>query len=93
MPGARSEGADPSRRTGRPGRLVASAARVRRFGRRRRIPITVVGSLATAAVLVFVLAGRRHEFAAAVGDATVWVLAVAVLLQSSRCSCAARRGI
>jgi uncharacterized membrane protein YbhN (UPF0104 family) len=54
---------------------------MRRFGRRRRVPITVVGSLATAAVLAFVLAGRRHEFAAALGDATVWVLAVAVLLQ------------
>lgn len=54
---------------------------MRRFGRRRRVPITVVGSLATAAVLVFVLAGRRHEFTAALGDATVWVLAVAVLLQ------------
>ncbi|HEU4700945.1 MAG TPA: hypothetical protein VFS37_00570 [Conexibacter sp.] len=54
---------------------------MRRFGRRRRIPITVVGSLVTAALLAFVLAGRRHEFAAALGDATVGVLAVAVLLQ------------
>jgi uncharacterized membrane protein YbhN (UPF0104 family) len=74
---ARSEGANPPRRTG----LLGLAARVRRFGRRRRVPITVVGSLATAAVLAFVLAGRRHEFAAALGDATVWVLAIAVLLQ------------
>jgi hypothetical protein len=40
----------------------------------------VVGSLATAAVLLFLLAGRRHEFAAALSVAA-WVLAVTVLLQ------------
>lgn len=81
MSGPRSEGADSSQSTGRRGRLFALAARVRRFARRRRVPITVAGSLVTAALLVFVLAGRRHEFAAALGDATAWVLAVAVLLQ------------
>ncbi len=43
--------------------------------------ITVFGSLATAAVLVYLLAGRRHEFAAALSSATAWVLAVTVLLQ------------
>ena len=43
--------------------------------------ITVVGSLATAAVLVFLLAGRRDEFAAALSSAALWVLAVTVLLQ------------
>jgi uncharacterized membrane protein YbhN (UPF0104 family) len=32
-------------------------------------------------VLVFVLAGKRHEFADALSSAAVWVLAVAVLLQ------------
>jgi len=73
--------------------LVALASRTRRFGRRRRVPITVIGSLATAAVLAFVLAERRHEFAAALGDATVWVLAVAVLLQVVALLGAARRGI
>jgi uncharacterized membrane protein YbhN (UPF0104 family) len=41
----------------------------------------VVGSLATAAVLLFVLAGRRHEFAAALSAAAAWVLAVTALLQ------------
>jgi uncharacterized membrane protein YbhN (UPF0104 family) len=56
-------------------------ARVRDFGRRRRVLITVVGSLATAAVLVFVLAGQRHEFTAALSRAGVWVLAATVLLQ------------
>jgi uncharacterized membrane protein YbhN (UPF0104 family) len=40
-----------------------------------------VGSLATAAALAFVLAGRRDEFAAAISDAAVWVLALTALLQ------------
>ena len=55
-------------------------AGLRDFGRRRRTLITVVGSLATAAILAFVLAGRRDEFAAALSVAA-WVLAVTVLLQ------------
>ena len=54
---------------------------MRGFGRRHRALITVIGSLATAAVLAFVLAGRRHEFVAALSDAALWVLAVAALLQ------------
>jgi len=37
--------------------------------------------LATAAVLAWVLAGRRDEFAAALSGAALWVLAVTVLLQ------------
>jgi uncharacterized membrane protein YbhN (UPF0104 family) len=41
----------------------------------------VVGSLATAALLVAVLAGRREEFEAALSDAAAWVLAVTALLQ------------
>src|SRR3712207_6414123 len=45
------------------------------------MPITVVGSLATAAVLVLLLAGRRDEFAAALSAAAAWVLAVTALLQ------------
>lgn len=48
---------------------------------RHRAPIIVVGSLATAAVLAFVLAGRWHEFAAALSRAAAWVLAATVLLQ------------
>src|SRR5438132_1429597 len=51
------------------------------FGGRRRVLITVVGSLATAAVLVVLLAGRRHEFAHALSSAATWVLAATVLLQ------------
>jgi uncharacterized membrane protein YbhN (UPF0104 family) len=63
------------------GRLAELTTRLRHFGRRHRTLITVVGSLATAAVLVFLLAGRRHEFATALSDATLGVLAVATLLQ------------
>jgi uncharacterized membrane protein YbhN (UPF0104 family) len=40
-----------------------------------------VGSLATAAVLVLLLAGRRDQFTAALSDVATWVLAVTALLQ------------
>jgi uncharacterized membrane protein YbhN (UPF0104 family) len=62
----------------------APAGPVRRliaFGRRRRTALTVVGSLATAAILVLLLAGRRDEFTAALSSAAVWVIAVTTLLQ------------
>jgi uncharacterized membrane protein YbhN (UPF0104 family) len=62
----------------RPAELLAAA---RAFARRRRTPITIVGSLATAAVLAYVLSGRRHEFGAALSDAALWVLAVTALMQ------------
>ncbi|HEY3187010.1 MAG TPA: hypothetical protein VGJ70_06025 [Solirubrobacteraceae bacterium] len=54
---------------------------LRDFGRRRRGLITVVGSLATAAVLVFLLAGQGQEFADALSGVATWVVAVTVLLQ------------
>jgi len=54
---------------------------LRRFGRRHRMLITVVGSLATAAVLALLLAGRRHEFSTALSSAAAWALAVTALLQ------------
>jgi uncharacterized membrane protein YbhN (UPF0104 family) len=56
-------------------------ARLRRFGRRHRAPITVVGSLATAAVLVWLLSGRRQEFADALSGTPAWVFAATALLQ------------
>jgi uncharacterized membrane protein YbhN (UPF0104 family) len=56
-------------------------ARLRGFGRRRRAPIAVLGSLATAVVLVLLLAGRRHEFVTALSSAAVGVLALTALLQ------------
>lgn len=61
--------------------LAARVDRVRAFGRRHRALITVLGSLATAAILVFLLAGHRHEFAKALSEASLGVLAVAALLQ------------
>jgi len=41
----------------------------------------VIGSLATAAALLFLLAGRRQEFETALSAVTAWVFAVTVLLQ------------
>jgi uncharacterized membrane protein YbhN (UPF0104 family) len=54
---------------------------VRRFGRRHRTLITVVGSLVTAAALVVALAGRRHEFATALSSVALGVLGITALLQ------------
>lgn len=45
------------------------------------MPITVVGSLAAAAVLAFVLAGKRDEFLSAIAEVDASVLAATVLLQ------------
>jgi uncharacterized membrane protein YbhN (UPF0104 family) len=56
-------------------------AGLRGFGGRHRTAITVVGSLFSAAILGFLLAGRRDEFVDALSSASLWVLAVAVLLQ------------
>ena len=62
-------------------RLPALAAGVREFGRRRRTPITIVGSLVTVAALALILEGRRDEFTDALSDAALWVLAVTAFLQ------------
>ena len=56
-------------------------ARLRRFGRRHRAPITIVGSLATAAVLVWLLSGQREEFEQALESVSAWVFALTALLQ------------
>jgi uncharacterized membrane protein YbhN (UPF0104 family) len=45
------------------------------------VPITVAGSLATAALLAFVLAGRGHEFETALSAVVPWLLVVTALLQ------------
>jgi uncharacterized membrane protein YbhN (UPF0104 family) len=68
----------PPRGWSRPAEVTA---RLRDFGRRHRTLITVLGSLATAAILVLLLVGRRHEFADALSGAAAGVLAVAALLQ------------
>jgi uncharacterized membrane protein YbhN (UPF0104 family) len=54
---------------------------LRAFGRRHRTAITIVGSLVTAGALVYVLSGHREEFGDALSSASLWVLAVAMLLQ------------
>jgi uncharacterized membrane protein YbhN (UPF0104 family) len=61
--------------------LAESAGALRDFSRRRRKLITVLGSLAAAAVLALLLAGRGDEFSMALSSAAVWVLAVTALLQ------------
>jgi uncharacterized membrane protein YbhN (UPF0104 family) len=53
----------------------------RRFARRHRALVTVVFSLATAGLLVWLLSGRRHEFADALAAAGLGVLALTALLQ------------
>jgi uncharacterized membrane protein YbhN (UPF0104 family) len=62
-------------------RLGALTGRLRRFGRRHRVLITIVGSLLTAAALVVALSGRRHAFSEALSSASLWVLGVTALLQ------------
>ncbi len=61
--------------------VAGGVGRIRAFGRRRRLPLTVLGSATTLAVLALVLAGRRHEFAAALAGPAAWVLVMTVLLQ------------
>jgi uncharacterized membrane protein YbhN (UPF0104 family) len=61
--------------------MAATVGHLRAIGRGHRALITVVGSLATAAVLVFVLARRGHEFGAAISEAALWLVGVTVLLQ------------
>jgi uncharacterized membrane protein YbhN (UPF0104 family) len=63
------------------GRLVRAWRRASRFGARHRTPITIVGSLVAAGVLGAVLAGRRHQFAAALSSASIWILLATAALQ------------
>jgi uncharacterized membrane protein YbhN (UPF0104 family) len=50
-------------------------------GGRRRTLTAIVGAVAVAAVLAWVLADRREEFTTALGAAPVWILVAATLLQ------------
>jgi uncharacterized membrane protein YbhN (UPF0104 family) len=52
------------------------------FGRRHRALLTVFGSLATAALLAWLLAGKREEFTSALSSVALWVIVVTVLLQA-----------
>lgn len=80
-PGPEGKPGEPSERPPVGGWVSRWARRIRSFARRRRVLITVVGSLATAVILAVVLAGRREDFAAALSSVAWWVLAVTVLLQ------------
>jgi uncharacterized membrane protein YbhN (UPF0104 family) len=81
VPDAGSGSIGPSPQPRSVSRLGRMTAGLRAFARRRRTPITVVGSLVTAAALAFLLAGRRDEFEDALSSVSAWVLAVTVLLQ------------
>jgi uncharacterized membrane protein YbhN (UPF0104 family) len=50
-------------------------------GRRHRTALTVAGFVITVALLVWLLAGRRDEFTAALSSAALWVIGVTALLQ------------
>ena len=78
---ARAALVDPPRRSPGARRLSSLLARARAAARRHRGWTTVVGSLAVAAVLVWLLAGRRQEFADALARAGLLVLAATALLQ------------
>jgi uncharacterized membrane protein YbhN (UPF0104 family) len=58
------------------------ARRLWAFGHRHRTALTIAASVAVAAVLVLVLAGKRHEFTTALSSASLWVLAVTAALQA-----------
>jgi uncharacterized membrane protein YbhN (UPF0104 family) len=64
-----------------PGRLSRAGSALRAFGRRRRTPLTVAGTLATAAILVVLLSGRREEFTHAMREVGVWLLLLTAFLQ------------
>lgn len=63
------------------GGRASPVAVARSFARRRQVPLVVAGTAGTAAALGWVIAGRRHEFAAAVAGASVWVLLATTLMQ------------
>ena len=61
--------------------MHALGRRLVEFSRRRRTPLTIAGSVAVAALLAAVLAGRRTEFTHALSSVSLAVLAGTALLQ------------
>jgi uncharacterized membrane protein YbhN (UPF0104 family) len=60
---------------------MTATAGVRGFRHRHRVLVAVVGGVATAGVLGWLLAGRREQFALALSEASWWVLGATVALQ------------
>ena len=61
---------------------VTPLRRLARFGRRHRVLLTVVGTLGTAGVLVWLLAGQRDDFVSALSSAPAWAIVVTIVLQA-----------
>jgi uncharacterized membrane protein YbhN (UPF0104 family) len=81
MSAAASESIDPAARPVGSIWRAKPVLRLFAFGRRHRA-LTVLGLLATAALLAWVLAGRREEFTSALASVPAWVIVVTVLLQA-----------
>jgi uncharacterized membrane protein YbhN (UPF0104 family) len=62
-------------------RVAATWRRAHRFGDRHRKPITIIGAITAAAVLVAILWGHRDEFSTAISSASIGVLIAAAALQ------------
>ena len=77
-----STAVDAAGRARRPSLPARLGRRLLVFGRRRRTLLTIVGSLAVAAVLAALLADRRDEFTAALSSASAWTIVVTILLQA-----------
>ncbi|MEA2146043.1 MAG: hypothetical protein QOG59_1630 [Solirubrobacteraceae bacterium] len=61
--------------------MATATQRLGAFTAARRTPLTVIGTLLAAGVLVFVLAGRWGQFAKAAAGAPWWALTAAAVLQ------------
>jgi uncharacterized membrane protein YbhN (UPF0104 family) len=64
-----------------PSRAAAAWRRARDFGELHRRPITIIGAVTAAAVLVAILWGHRHEFSTALSSAPIAILLAAAALQ------------
>jgi hypothetical protein len=62
-------------------RAAVAWQRARQFGGRHRKAITIVGSIAAAAILVAILWGKRDQFSTAISSASIAVLLAAAGLQ------------